>query len=286
MPEAKATPAKPARAAKRPPADPNPTSLNAEVVRRLRQPFDPEHIRWKVQANPKEGQGDTYAVVVVFVDARTVAAHLDDVVPGQWTTQYVLPPVTVGFPALECRLTVCGVTRADVGTVEPSGRPDSDTKDLYSDALKRAAVQYGIGAFLYRFPQVRAKVEKYGNTWFITRDAQAELKKLTEAVLARAPNLPRFSALKVAGYSPDGLAGVTGGEEGPPPIGEERARKLHEQLGALLRPTELANTPHAEFASSVLGFEVSSLAGLTEGEAATVYRAAKTREAETQQAAD
>ncbi|MFC4454070.1 Rad52/Rad22 family DNA repair protein [Deinococcus sonorensis] len=265
-----------------------PTTLNASVVRKLRQPFAPEHIRWKVQANPKENQGDTYAVVVVFVDARTVAAHLDDVVPGQWSTEYALPPVTVGFPALECRLTVCGVTRSDVGTVEPSPRADSDTKDLYSDALKRAAVQYGIGAFLYRFPQVRAKVEKYGNTWFITREAQAELQRLTEAVLSGAPQLPRFQALKVVGYTPGGLSGVTGGEEGPPPIGEERARGLHEQLGIALRQTDISTLDHSVFASRVLGFEVGSLAGLTEGEAATVYRAAKQRQAEagSDQAAD
>lgn len=280
-PAAKTTPSKTARAER--PADP--TRLSHDVVRRLRQPFAPEHVRWKVQANPKETTGDAYAVVVVFVDARTVAAHLDDVVPGQWSTQYVLPPVTVGHPALECRLTVCGVTRSDVGTVEPSKGPDSDTKDLYSDALKRAAVQYGVGAFLYRFPQVRAKVEKYGNTWFITRDAQAELRKLTDAVLAGAEQLPRFAALKVSGYNPGGLAGVTGGEEevGPPPIGEERARRLHEQLGAVLKPTEFASLNHAEYATRVLGFEVGSLAGLTEGEAATVYRAAKQAEAEVQQ---
>ncbi len=285
MPDDAATPKKAARPAPRP-MRATPDSLSAEVVKRLRQPFAPEHIRWKVQANPKEGQGEAYAVVVVYVDARTVAAHLDDVVPGAWSTEYVLPPVTVGFPALECKLTVCGVTRSDVGTVEPSRSPDSDTKDLYSDALKRAAVQYGVGAFLYRFPQVRAKVEKYGSTWFITRDAQAELAQLTQAVLSRAEKLPRFGAIKVSGYNPDGITGVSCAEDGPPPIGEERAVKLHEQLGVVLRTTEYASMSHADYATKVLGFEVTGLAGLTEGEAATVYRAAKQLEAASQQAAD
>ena len=252
------------------------TGLSAAVVRKLRQPFAPDALRWKIQTRVNEGQADPYATVVVYVDARTVAAHLDDVVPGQWSTEYRAPPVTVGFPALECRLTVCGVTRSDVGTVESGARPGSDTKDLYSDALKRAAVQYGVGAFLYRFPQVQARAEKSGQTWYITREAQAELRVLTRAVLDGEPRLPRFQALRVRGYEQGGVAGVTGGEEGPPPIGEERGRKMGEQLALALRGGEWEGDAGHDYATFVLGFPVSALADLTEAEAKAVYRAAKT----------
>lgn len=261
-------------------------SLTSETVKKLRQPFAPEHIRWKIQSNPKDGEGEKYAVVVVFVDARTVAAHLDDVAPGQWTTEYTLPPITVGHPALECRLTVCGVTRADVGTVEPSKSDDSDTKDLYSDALKRAAVQFGIGSFLYRFPQVRAKVEQFGRTWYITREAQADLKALTQTVLSGADRLPNFKSLKVSGYNPDGMAALVGNEEqGPPPIGEERAHKLRAQLSAMLKDTVHREKTHTAFAGEVLGFEVRHISELTEPEAATVYKAARAAEQEGKQSA-
>ncbi|MGI8748871.1 MAG: Rad52/Rad22 family DNA repair protein, partial [Deinococcus sp.] len=195
--------------------------LSAAVVKRLRQPFAAEQLRWKIQANPSQGglrdaqaEALPFATVVVYVDVRTVTAHLDEVVPGRWSSEYRLPPVTVGLPALECRLTVCGVTRSDVGTVEPGHKAGSDTKDLYSDALKRAAVQYGVGAFLYRFPGVQAQVERGGQGWFVTREAQAELAVLTRAVLAGASRLPRFQALRVRGYDQGGVAGVSGGAGG------------------------------------------------------------------------
>ena len=268
-----------------------PDSLSPEVVHKLRQPFAPGVMRWKIQTRVNEQQAEPYATVVVYVDARTVAAHLDDVVPGRWSTVYAAPPVTVGLPALECRLTVCGVTRSDVGTVEPGSRAGSDTKDLYSDALKRAAVQYGVGAFLYRFPQVQARVERSGQTWYVTREAQAELRVLTRAVLAGEDRLPRFQALRVREYQPGAVADVTASssaagvgaapvrsaepEEGPPPIGEERGLKMEEQLTLALRGSEWAGDQAHDFATFVLGFQVSGLPDLTELEARTVYRAAK-----------
>ena len=255
---------------------PDPASrLSAAVVKKLRQPFPAEHLRWKIQTRVNEAQADALALVVVYVDARSVTAHLDDVVPGQWQTEYRSPPVSVGLPALECRLTVCGVTRCDVGTVEPGSKAGSDTKDLYSDALKRSAVQFGVGAFLYRFPQVQARAEKSGQHWYITREAQAELRVLTAAVLAGKPTLPRFQAIRVRGYAQGGVAEVAGGEEGPPPIGEERGRKMKELLTRSLVGSEWQGTAGHDYATFILGFPVSALSDLTEEEAKTVYRAAR-----------
>lgn len=253
-------------------------TLNAETVQKLRQPFALEHIRWKIQTNPKDNQ--EHGVVVVFVDARTIAAHLDDVVPGQWSTEYHVPPVTVGLPALECRLTVCGVTRCDVGTVAPSKTPDADTKDLYSDAFKRAAVQYGIGAFLYRFPQVKAKVEKFGNSYYLTRESQAELKALTEAVLRGDASLPRFKSLKVSAYNPDGVNSVTGSADQPaaPPAADTltagQAQTLHKRMGAALQNTARREMTHTEYAARVLGRPITSLTDLTVEEARQVQASA------------
>lgn len=239
--------------------------MNAELVAALRRPFSPDLIRWKVQTNPKEG-AEAFAVVVVYVDARTVAAHLDDVAPGQWSATYHAPPVTVGHPALECRLTVAGVTRADVGTVEPSRELDSDTKDLYSDALKRAAVQFGVGAFLYRFPQVKAQVEKFGKTWYLTRQAQVDLNALAQAVIQGAERLPKYAALKVSGYNPGGVASVSGSTSAPLTIGDERAAKIHRVLGALLKGTPDAADVYG-FVSRVINRRVDSLSDLRVDEA-------------------
>lgn len=201
-------------------------ALKPETIAALRKPFAAEGLRWKIQQNPYENSNkpneQVYALVVVYVDARSVSAHLDDVTGGDWFTEYRQPPVTVGAPALECRLTVCGVTRSDVGAVVSSGSASSmDTKDLYSDALKRAAVQFGVGAFLYRFPTVKAAVSKSGKNWYLTKAAKVELKDLASRVLEGRP-LTQYQHIKVTGYDPDGVSQVTlEDDDEPVPVAQE-----------------------------------------------------------------
>jgi hypothetical protein len=89
-----------------------------------------------------------------YITARDVQNRLDGVVgPGNWSTSF---RVLSHEPwVVECTLTVCGACRADVGY---SNAPDSEdemepAKAAWSDALKRAAVQWGIGRWLYEEPK-------------------------------------------------------------------------------------------------------------------------------------
>lgn len=173
--------------------------LTPDIVRELRKPFAPEQIKWKVQTNPKEG--DEWAVVVAYVDARDVTERLDIAAGGDWSNEYALPQVQAGaHHALECRLTVCGVTRCDVGSVSPPRDGDDATKDLYSDALKRAAVQFGVSSHVYRFPNVKAKVQKFGRSFFLTFKAQDELSDLNKHLIA-GTRWSKYTELKVSGDS-------------------------------------------------------------------------------------
>lgn len=176
---------------------PTPTGLTPEIVRKLREPFPAELIKWKIQTNPREGE--EWAVVVAYGDARDVCERLDAATGGNWSAAFAPPPVTAGdWPALECALTVCGVTRRDVGTVERPREGDDATKDLYSDALKRAAVQFGVFAFLYRFPAVKAKAQKFGRSFYLTFQAQDELLQLSRCLIDGMP-IPHFTDVKVSG---------------------------------------------------------------------------------------
>ncbi|MCA1572759.1 MAG: hypothetical protein LC798_21195 [Chloroflexi bacterium] len=58
---------------------------------------------------------------------------------------------------MPCRVTVNGVTRSDVGM--PSSQ--EPIKGAYSDALKRAAVHFGIGRELYELPRIYVKLDDY-----------------------------------------------------------------------------------------------------------------------------
>jgi Rad52/22 family double-strand break repair protein len=85
-----------------------------------------------------------------YVTARQVADRLDKVIgPGHWATSFRV--LSLEDHVVECTLSVFGVSKADVGY---SNNPDSENepeplKAAFSDAFKRAAVQWGIGRWLY-----------------------------------------------------------------------------------------------------------------------------------------
>lgn len=135
------------------------------AIKQLRRPFTPAAVKWKVQA--AFGSPKHTALIVGYIDARLVVERLNLVCPAAWhegdAANPTLPPfqpVDWSRGAMLCRLTVCGVSRQDLGF----GR---DAKAMVSDALKRAAVKFGIGVSVYATPQIRLNIEsgyvkKYG----------------------------------------------------------------------------------------------------------------------------
>jgi hypothetical protein len=116
----------------------------------LSRPFDPDEIKCKPQAVK-----GTRALVTFYIDARLVEDRLDEVVGvSGWKEDYQALPEG----AVVCRLSILfgneWVTKMDVGS--PSEQPDGGDrmKAAFSDALKRAAVKFGIGRYLYRIPNV------------------------------------------------------------------------------------------------------------------------------------
>jgi hypothetical protein len=113
--------------------------LSDEILRELRRPFPPEAIRFKGQSANRER---SKALVVPYIDARLVIERLNHVVGGGWEPTY--EPLG---KSLWCHLTVAGTTRPDIGT-------GYEGKGLVSDALKRAAVLFGIGVSVYASPSI------------------------------------------------------------------------------------------------------------------------------------
>lgn len=116
-----------------------------EAYTHLRRPFTPAAVRFKVQATWDGG-----AMCITYIDARLVAGRLNMVVGGNWRPENFEPHPSGG---LICHLNVCGVVRADYGYVSHSSA-DIGVKGTFSDALKRAAVQFGVGESLYVLPKM------------------------------------------------------------------------------------------------------------------------------------
>lgn len=111
-----------------------------EAAPLLRRPFTPAAVKFKPQTVHKNGGGGT---VACYIDARLVVERLNLVCPHLWHDEYTR---TAGGGLL-CHLTVDGITRTDVGE-------GTFEKALFSDALKRAAVKFGVGVPLYAVPML------------------------------------------------------------------------------------------------------------------------------------
>src|SRR5205823_10564844 len=84
---------------------------------------------------------------------RAIMDRLDNVVGVEnWQDRYQLLPDNSVMCQLRIRIGERWITKADVGG--PSEQPDEGDrrKAAFSDALKRAAVKFGIGRYLYRLP--------------------------------------------------------------------------------------------------------------------------------------
>jgi hypothetical protein len=116
------------------------------IATALSAPFDANEVKFK----PATVSGN-WALALPYVDARVIQDRLDDVLGVvNWQDKYdVLADGNV-VCALSLRIGGDWITKMDVGG--ESGQPDEGDrrKASFSDALKRAAVKFGIGRYLYR----------------------------------------------------------------------------------------------------------------------------------------
>jgi hypothetical protein len=135
-------------------------SLKPEVLAHLRRPFAPAAVKWKVQTETwkvRPGRGSDRvqgAILVAYIDARLVLERLNLVWPW-WREE----KTAAGQGAARCTLwlyepgkpNVVMGPRSDIGM-------GGDAKTVESDALKRAAVHFGIGVSIYALATVERVV--------------------------------------------------------------------------------------------------------------------------------
>jgi len=122
----------------------------------LAEPFPPDAV--KERQGPKQHQGacdKQYGQcrlqhkMLSYVDARDVEARLDDAVtPAGWDFMATIAQGNVVHGTLVLFIGDRAVTRQDYGY--PNGDDDAEPlKSAVSDAIKRCAVQFGVGRHLY-----------------------------------------------------------------------------------------------------------------------------------------
>lgn len=128
-------------------------------LRALAAEFDPKAVHWRAQTVTKNGDK---ALALAYLDARDVMDRLDEVCgPENWQSRYT--ETARGRVLCEIGIRVDGewVWKSDgAGDTAVEGE-----KGGISDALKRAAVQWGIGRYLYRLDAVWCPCETFNGKW-------------------------------------------------------------------------------------------------------------------------
>lgn len=129
------------------------------LLEALKNPFDPKFVKVRVGATSRDKKK---GIALFYLDAREVEKRLDEVCGFEnWQTK-LLPVVSNGLIGTVCELSIKmpsgeWITKSDGG--EPS--KSSPFKGSCSDSLKRAAVQFGVGRYLYYIPNQWYPINEY-----------------------------------------------------------------------------------------------------------------------------
>lgn len=122
-------------------------------LKELAAPFAAEDIEWRAQRADMSQRGP-YAMVLAYVTNRAIQQRLDDVCsPENWCNEYKQGPQGGVLCGLSIQINNQWVTKWD-------GADNTDIEKIkggLSDSMKRAAVQWGIGRYLYKLEATFAR---------------------------------------------------------------------------------------------------------------------------------
>lgn len=141
--------------------------MESEVYHKLREPFYYRDIEWRIARAGKKGD-KVWAKCFAYITSRAIMDRLDETVgPGGWMVKYEETEhhLRAGI-GIECGDT--WVWKWDgTGFLDATGalsRSDAGKGD-HSLALKRAAVLWGVGRYLYELPEGWAQIHDQGAYW-------------------------------------------------------------------------------------------------------------------------
>ena len=136
-------------------------SKEPTLLDRLKNPFDPRLIKWRLGATNKE---KSKGIGLAYIDARDVTKRLDDTC-GAENWQRKLTRCGGGFTcSVGIRMNGEWIWKDDAAgdtQVEP-------VKGGASDAFKRAAAAWGVGRYLYYLPNVWVAIKPQGRSYVLS----------------------------------------------------------------------------------------------------------------------
>ena len=183
-----------------------------KTMKRLIEPFPYEDIEWRVQQSGMSRKNEPWAMVLAYVTNRAIMNRLDEVFGCfGWKNEYTEAPEG----GVLCGISVWvdgeeGDTRPYSGGVTKwDGAENTDIEAIkggLSNAMKRAAVQWGIGRYLYNLEtnfvnvhsdiysgKYRVKIKDKQYSWDPPELPEWALppEKKTKSKKISTPNLPK-----------------------------------------------------------------------------------------------
>lgn len=153
-----------------------------ELRRALVAPFASGDIEWRVSATTRDKDK---GLAVPYVTNRAIQNRLDDTVGiDGWSNEFV--------PWKDGKAQLCGISiyfaQQKQWLTKWDGADDSDIESVkggLSDSMKRAAVEWGIGRYLYGMTQVWVRIEQRGKGFVIVNDERPTLDRAHESWVNR-----------------------------------------------------------------------------------------------------
>ncbi len=148
-----------------------------ELHQALVAPFANGDIEWRVSATTRDKDK---GLAVPYVTNRAIQNRLDDTVGiDGWSNEFV--------PWKDGKAQLCGISiyfaQQKQWLTKWDGADDSDIESVkggLSDSMKRAAVEWGIGRYLYGMTQVWVRIEQRGKGFVIVNDERPTLDQAHE----------------------------------------------------------------------------------------------------------
>ena len=130
----------------------------------LKEPFPETDIEWRPQQTGiGKNTGKPYAMLLVYITSRAVMDRLDEVCgPENWKNEYTQAP----NGGVLCGISVwINDTYGTQWVTKWDGAENTNVEAVkggLSSAMKRSAVHWGIGRYLYKLPTTFATFNDYG----------------------------------------------------------------------------------------------------------------------------
>lgn len=220
----------------------------AGVQARLAEPFPAQAVSWKAQT-----ASGNRALAVAYIDARDVMDRLDAVVgAANWQDCYDVLPDGSAVCRLSLRVGGEWITKSDVGGESEQKDEGDRRKASFSDALKRAAVKWGVGRYLYSLPKswvgydpTKRQLTETPSlpAWALPRAEQPQPRGRPQAPKA----VPPGPVARGQGAAAGGGAQAGGGPAGPAPVQGQAAPKLTPPSCEGMEPDHTISRDHAAY---------------------------------------